>query len=68
MVMVPIAVPVMLVQTVLPFGPVPADAAGPVNASANPDAGMASAAASNKILLIRVLPPSTELLMFGVVD
>jgi hypothetical protein len=49
MVTVPLAVPATLVQTVLPFGPLAADAAPPVSASDNPDAGMASAAATNKI-------------------
>ena len=49
MVMVPVAVPTTLVQTVLPFGPLAADAGPPLRASAAPETGMASAAASSKI-------------------
>jgi hypothetical protein len=49
MVTVPDAVPATLVQTVLPFGPLAADAGPPVSASDIPDAGMASAATTNKI-------------------
>src|ERR1700674_4262273 len=49
MVTFPLAVSATLVQTVLPFGPLPADAGPLVSASDNPDAGMASAAATNKI-------------------
>jgi hypothetical protein len=49
MVTVPLAVPATLVHVVLPFGPLAADAGPLVSASDNPDAGMANAAATNKI-------------------
>jgi hypothetical protein len=52
MVMLPAAVPLMLEQVVLPFGPLAADAGPLASASDSPDAGMASAAASNRIRLM----------------
>jgi hypothetical protein len=62
MVTVPLAVPATLVQTVLPFGPL-ADAGPPDSASDNPDAGMASAAATNKIRRILVPPGSVVVIL-----
>jgi hypothetical protein len=49
MVTFPVVVPATLVQVVLPFGPLAAEAAPLVSASDNPDAETASAAATNKV-------------------